>query len=343
MLIHEFDFELPPELIAQHPPARRGDSRLLCLDPNKGCWQDKLFVDLLEQVGANDLLVFNDTRVIKARLFAQKQSGGHVELLVERLVDASMAIAHIKASHAPRPGSVLSLEEGGRVTVIEKRDDLYLVAFEGPVLEVLEKWGHVPLPPYIKRSDREQDSERYQTVYARHPGAVAAPTAGLHFDEKMLQRLSAKGVGIAYVTLHVGAGTFSPVRVNDVSRHKMHSEWYDMPRETVEAIASHQAAGGRVLAVGTTALRALEGAMSKGRLLAGSGETDIFITPGYRFQVVDRLITNFHLPCSTLFMLVCAFAGVDRVRRAYAHAVSERYRFFSYGDAMLIERLRAAE
>ncbi|MBU6459870.1 MAG: tRNA preQ1(34) S-adenosylmethionine ribosyltransferase-isomerase QueA [Proteobacteria bacterium] len=343
MRLQDFDFELPTELIAQYPPDRRGDSRLLYLDSRNGSWEDRRFTDLLSYIGPDDLLVFNDTRVIKARLYAHKKSGGRAELLIERLLGKTKAIAYIKASHAPGIGSTLTVEGGEKLAVIGRQNELYQVEFASDVLDVLEKWGHVPLPPYIKRPDIDEDSERYQTVYARSPGAVAAPTAGLHFDENMLKRIESRGAKIAYVTLHVGAGTFSPLRSEDILSHKMHSEWYEVSQATAEMINAHRSAGGCVLAVGTTSLRALEGSSKQGVLLAGTGETDLFITPGYCFQVVDRLMTNFHLPRSTLFMLVSAFSGTDLVRRAYAHAVSERYRFFSYGDAMLLERSGAVK
>ena len=336
----DFDYFLPAELIAQHPARERSASRLLCLDGRTGALSDRLFRELPDFVGTGDIMVFNDTRVIKARLAGHKESGGQVEVLVERVLDAHRALAHVRASKAPKAGTILRLAGGVVAEVIGRSDDLFELRFGGdaPVFELLERHGQVPLPPYITHAPQSDDEARYQTVYARHPGAVAAPTAGLHFDAAMLDALKSKGAAIAYVTLHVGAGTFQPLRDDDISRHVMHSEWYHVSAETVGAIRSAQARGGRVIAVGTTCLRTLEAAGQGGELLAGSGETKLFITPGYRFRSVDRLITNFHLPKSTLLMLVSAFAGTENIRRAYAHAIASRYRFFSYGDAMLLER-----
>jgi S-adenosylmethionine:tRNA ribosyltransferase-isomerase len=340
MRLDQFDFDLPPELIAQRPTERRGQSRLLHLDGVDGAVRDHSFDDLPELVRAGDLLVFNDTRVIKARLFGEKSTGGKVELLVERVLDARHALAMLRASHAPRPGAVLQVAAVAEARVIERRGEFFLLEFAGDlsVHELLERFGSLPLPPYIARRPSVEDEARYQTVYAEAPGAVAAPTAGLHFDQDLMNRLRARGVELAFLTLHVGAGTFQPVRVADIEEHRMHSERYQLPEATVNAIERARAQGGRVTAVGTTALRALESAGGGGPLRAGSAETDIFIRPGFVFQVVDRLITNFHLPRSTLLMLVCAFAGMDNTLRAYRHAVERRYRFFSYGDAMLIER-----
>jgi S-adenosylmethionine:tRNA ribosyltransferase-isomerase len=340
MRIEDFDFFLPPELIAQFPAPERTQSRMLYLDGARGLLRDGQFRDLPGHLRPGDVLVFNDTRVIKARLFGVKDSGGRVEALVERVLDDHQVLAFIRASHGPRPGSGLTLAEDIRVTVLERQGDLYRLRFEGerPVLDLLERYGRLPLPPYIAHAPGQLDEARYQTVYARHPGAVAAPTAGLHFDQAMLAQLEAGGVRIAYVTLHVGAGTFQPVRVENIAEHRMHSEWYHVPQETVDAIRQAKAAGGRIMAVGTTSLRALEAAAADGELQAGYGETNIFIIPGYRFRVVERLLTNFHLPRSTLLMLVSAFGGMENIRRAYRHAVEGRYRFFSYGDAMLIER-----
>ena len=337
MRVADFDFDLPPDLIAQFPPTVRGGSRLLHVDA-AGALADREFRDLPQLLRADDLLVMNDTRVIKARLFGQKDSGGRVELLVERVTDEHEALAFIRASHAPKPGSTIRLADDVVVDVLERKDDLTRLRFPRPVLEVLEALGRLPLPPYIEHVPTADDEARYQTVYANEPGAVAAPTAGLHFDDAMLDALQAAGIRTARVTLHVGAGTFQPVRVDDVAEHRMHSERYTIPQATVDAIAETRARGGRVVAVGTTSLRALEAAAQAGKLHAGSGETDIFITPGYRFKVVDALVTNFHLPKSTLLMLVSAFAGVDAIRAAYAHAIRERYRFFSYGDAMFLEK-----
>ncbi len=339
MRLADFDYALPPELVAQHPAPERAASRLLHLDGASGRMRDLAFRDLPDLVAPGDVLVFNDTRVIKARLHGRKDTGGEVEILVERILDASRALAHVRASKTPKAGRQIVLARGGVVEVLGREGELFELLFlDGPVLDVLEAWGEVPLPPYIAHPAAADDESRYQTVYARVPGAVAAPTAGLHFDPAMLDALRARGAALATLTLHVGAGTFQPVRGEDVSTHVMHSEWYSIPEATVAAIATARAKGGRVLAVGTTSLRALESAAAGGELAPGSAETRLFIVPGYRFRVVDRLLTNFHLPRSTLLMLVSAFAGLDPIRCAYAHAIAERYRFFSYGDAMLIER-----
>ena len=340
MRTSDFDFDLPEALIAQFPATERTASRLLCLDGNSGQLRDAAFADLPQLLQPGDLLVFNDTRVIKARLLGWKDSGGKVEVLVERVLDAHRALAHVRASKSPKPGTRLRLADAIDVEVLGRQDDLFELRFldETPLFELLERHGSLPLPPYITHTPDTVDDERYQTVYARQPGAVAAPTAGLHFDQALLQRLQEMGVQTAFVTLHVGAGTFQPVRVEDPSEHIMHSEWYDMPQATVDLIHTTRQRGGKVTAVGTTALRALESAARSGELVAGSGDTDIFITPGYRFRVVERLLTNFHLPRTTLIMLVSAFAGVENIRLAYRHAIAQQYRFFSYGDAMLIER-----
>jgi S-adenosylmethionine:tRNA ribosyltransferase-isomerase len=337
MQVADFDFDLPDELIAQFPPAVRGGSRLLHVKTS-GSLSDRWFSELPSLLRPDDLLVMNDTRVIKARLHGQKDSGGKVELLVERVLDESDALAFIRASHAPKPGSRIHLAEGLIVDVLARQDDLTRLRFPRPVLDVLDRQGQLPLPPYIAHTPTADDEARYQTVYANEPGAVAAPTAGLHFNDAMLDTLREQGIRTARVTLHVGAGTFQPVRVDSIADHRMHSERYTIPQATVDAILETRARGGRVVAVGTTSLRALEAAAQSGKLIAGSNETDIFITPGYRFRVVDALITNFHLPRSTLLMLVSAFAGMDTIRATYAHAIRERYRFFSYGDAMLLER-----
>lgn len=341
MRVADFDFDLPAELIAQHPPPRRSDSRLLCLDPRLPQPVDRQFIQLPDLLDAQDVLVFNNTKVIKARLFGVKDSGGKIEVLVERILSDCRVLAHLRASHAPKPGSTLYFADGRlTATVIERHNGLYVLALDHPdgALAALDQYGAIPLPPYIEREPDAADADRYQTVYARHPGAVAAPTAGLHFDDAMLERLAAQGNRIAYVTLHVGAGTFQPVRADRLADHHMHFERYEIPAATVQAIEMARRHGGRVVAVGTTSLRALEAAAQTGRLEAGCGDTDLFITPGYPFRVVDRLITNFHLPKSTLLMLVSAFAGHAAVMAAYRHAVAERYRFFSYGDAMLIDR-----
>lgn len=339
MKTSDFDFHLPQELIAQFPPEKRCASRLLHVDLECRL-DDRMFSDLPTLVQAGDVMVFNDTRVIKARLFGTKETGGQVEVMLERVVDERQAMVQMRASHAPKPGSFIRVTHDSGLRVIEREGDLYRVALESelPLLAWLDKHGSLPLPPYIGRTPSAEDEARYQTVYARKPGAVAAPTAGLHFDEAVLADLRARGVEIAYVTLHVGAGTFQPVRVEDVREHHMHSEWYHVPPETVAAIVAARARGARVMAVGTTSLRALESAAREGVLQAGYGDTNLFILPGYHFQVVDRLLTNFHLPKSTLFMLVCAFGGMVNLKLAYRHAVENGYRFFSYGDAMLIER-----
>lgn len=343
MLRTDFHFDLPPELIAQHPPAQRGASRLLVLDGPSGALTDAAFADLPRWLRAGDLLVFNDTRVIPARLFGAKDSGGRVEALVERLLDAHRVLAHVRASKAPRPGSGIVFEGGLRATVRQRHEDLFELAFEDPrpVLELLDAHGHVPLPPYIDRPDAAGDAERYQTVYARSPGAVAAPTAGLHFTGALLEQFAAAGVERTFVTLHVGAGTFQPVRAERIADHRMHAEHVEVGPEVVAAVAATRARGGRVVAVGTTAVRSLEAAAAAGELAPFSGDTRIFITPGYRFRVVDALVTNFHLPESTLLMLVSAFAGHASVLAAYRHAVAARYRFFSYGDAMFLTRAPA--
>ena len=338
MRVSDFDYELPPELIAQHPALDRAASRLLHVD-GRGAFVDLHFRDVVALIAPDDLLVVNDTRVIKARLHGRKDSGGEVEVLVERVLDAHRVLAMARASKTLRAGRFVEFGGGVRAEVLGRQQEFFELRFEGGVLDILAAHGEVPLPPYIEHPPEAEDEMRYQTVYARVPGAVAAPTAGLHFDEPLLEALAAKGVARASVTLHVGAGTFQPPRVEDVAEHVMHSEWYSIPEATVAAVAKARAAGGRVIAVGTTALRALESAAAEGELRAGSGETRLFVVPGYRFRVVDRLITNFHLPRSTLLMLVSAFAGPDRIRRAYRHAVAHRYRFFSYGDAMLLEKM----
>jgi len=350
LTLEDFDYSLPGDLIAQFPAPERGGSRLLRL--SGAGLSDHRFAELPQFLRPGDALVFNDTRVIKARLYGVKASGGKIEALVERITGVREALVQLRASHPPRPGSRLCFDAAIEAEVLERRGDLYLLRFAGTagVLELLERHGHLPLPPYITHADSEEDQARYQTVYAQHPGAVAAPTAGLHFDEPMLARLRAMGVRLAWLTLHVGAGTFQPVRVSNLAEHKMHSEYYDIPPATVQAVAGARAAGRAVIAVGTTSLRALESAARAGALRngtdgdfsAGAGETDLFITPGYRFRVVDRLITNFHLPRSTLLMLVAAFAGMQEIRAAYQHAIAQRYRFFSYGDATLIDRIERA-
>jgi S-adenosylmethionine:tRNA ribosyltransferase-isomerase len=335
----DFDFELPPQLIAQHPAPERSASRLL--DGRGRTPVDRVFRDLPGLLRAGDLLVFNDTRVIKARLFGEKPSGGAVQALVERVLPGFEVLAHLRASKSPKAGSVLRFAGAFDAEVLGRAgpdEALFHLRFPSEPLALLQAHGHVPLPPYITHEDAPEDEARYQTVFAARPGAVAAPTAALHFDEALLQALQQRGVGRSALTLHVGAGTFQPVRSENLAEHRMHAEWYEVGAATVQAIEATRAAGGRIVAVGTTTLRALESAARGGRLRAGAAETDIFITPGFEFRVVDQLITNFHLPKSTLMMLVSAFAGYEQVRALYRHAIEARYRFFSYGDAMLLSR-----
>jgi len=338
MRVADFQFELPDELVARYPLAQRSASRLLVLDGPSGALAHRQFTDLLDYVAAGDLLVFNNTKVIAARLFAQKETGGKVEILVERVLDEHRVLAHVRASKAPKPGTRLLLDENTAVIMLGRQDSLFELEFEQPVLPVLDRLGHMPLPPYIARADELADRERYQTVYGEHLGAVAAPTAGLHFDEAMLQQLADKGAQTAFVTLHVGAGTFQPVRVEHIEEHHMHHEWLSVGQDVVDAVAACKARGGRLIAVGTTSVRALETAAQTGQLQPFCGDTNIFIYPGRPIHVVDTLVTNFHLPESTLLMLVSAFAGYGATMAAYRAAVAERYRFFSYGDAMLITR-----
>ncbi|WP_211460759.1 tRNA preQ1(34) S-adenosylmethionine ribosyltransferase-isomerase QueA [Collimonas silvisoli] len=332
--LSDYDFELPPELIAQTPLPQRSASRLLHIDGEQ--FIDRQFADIVDLLNPGDLLVFNDTRVLKARFFGIKETGGKVEVLVERVVDNRTVHAQVRASKSPPAGARIRLAEAFDVVVGERVGEFYTLQFPADVFELIDAHGRLPLPPYIEHDADAFDETRYQTVYAKHAGAVAAPTAGLHFDQALLERLQQKGIGFAYVTLHVGAGTFQPVRSENLAEHKMHSEWYTIADATVEAVRATKAGGGKVVAVGTTSLRALESASQTGVLQAGSADTTLFITPGYSFKTVDRLITNFHLPKSTLLMLVSAFAGYDCIRAAYAHAIAQRYRFFSYGDAMLL-------
>src|SRR6059036_883475 len=338
--IDDFDYELPPELIAQHPSETRSGSRLLCVAA--ASIADRRFPDLQQMLAPGDLLVFNNTKVIKARLFGHKETGGHIEVLIERVLSEHEALAQIHAGRPAKPGSTLRLAGGLDVRVLGRVEEFYHLRFpeSGTVLELLERHGSMPLPPYIARAPRGEDERRYQTVYARSAGAVAAPTAGLHFDEPLLAALAERGVESAYVTLHVGAGTFQPVRVKNLAKHRMHGERYAIPQATAVAIGETRKRGGSIVAVGTTTVRCLEAsAAAHGAPAAGLAETDLFITPGFEFRVVDRLITNFHLPRSTLLVLVSAFAGIDRVRRAYGHAIERRYRFYSYGDAMLLDKI----
>ncbi|MGI2261482.1 tRNA preQ1(34) S-adenosylmethionine ribosyltransferase-isomerase QueA [Shewanella sp. GXUN23E] len=342
MRVSDFTFDLPDELIARYPMAERTASRLLTLNGETGALADRQFIDLLEMINPGDLMVFNNTRVIPARLFGQKATGGKLEILVERMLDDKRILAHVRSSKSPKEGAMINLDGGFEMTMLARHDALFELELQSEltILEVLEAVGHMPLPPYIDRPDEDADKERYQTVYNQNPGAVAAPTAGLHFDDGMLETLKAKGVNMAFVTLHVGAGTFQPVRVDNILEHKMHSEWANVPADVVELIKATKAAGKRVIAVGTTSVRSLESAAraSKGELEPFSGDTDIFIYPGYAFKVVDAMVTNFHLPESTLIMLVSAFAGFDHVINAYSHAVAQKYRFFSYGDAMFVTK-----
>lgn len=345
MDVKDFTFELPDELIARYPQPDRSASRMLRLDGATGAVEHSQFKAIVNELEAGDLLVFNDTRVIPARLLGEKVSGGKVEVLVERLLDDERVLAHVRSNRAPKPGAKFLLENAVEVEMLGREGALFELKFltQAPVLEVLETYGHMPLPPYIDRPDEASDRERYQTVYNKKPGAVAAPTAGLHFDDAILAALKDKGVQFAYVTLHVGAGTFQPVRVDNIEEHHMHSEYAEVPQETVDAILATKAAGKRVVAVGTTSVRSLESAaqaaLKNGQELAPFfSDTDIFIYPGYEFQVIDAMVTNFHLPESTLIMLISAFAGRQQVLAAYQEAINERYRFFSYGDAMFVTR-----
>lgn len=333
----DFKYLLPEALIAQKPLAERDGSRLLCMDRNTSVIIDRQFSNFIDLINERDVLVFNDTKVIPARLFGNKQSGGKVEILIERILDDYHAIAHVKASKSPKPGTLIKLDKGFQCLVQGRVDDLFLLEFDDfKVLELLDQIGHIPLPPYITRADDESDLTRYQTVFAKESGAVAAPTAGLHFDLAMMNKIKAKGAQIVFVTLHVGSGTFQPVRVEDLSDHIMHKEFFAVNQETVDAVKLARARGGRVVAIGTTAVRALESASKSGVLVAGFGDTDLFITPGYQFNSVDAILTNFHLPESTLLMLVSAFAGYQSIMGAYNHAIDHSYRFFSYGDAMFL-------
>lgn len=341
MQVKDFHFDLPDELIARYPLDKRSDSRLLCVDGDSGAQQHRRFYEVLDLLEPGDLVVFNNTRVIPARMFGQKASGGKIEVLVERLIDERSALAHIRSSRSPKPGAELTLDGGLKATMVARHDDLFELQFdlaEGNLIEALEQFGHMPLPPYMKREDELSDRERYQTVYNAKPGAVAAPTAGLHFDDALLEKLEQKGVNRAFVTLHVGAGTFRPVKVDNILDHKMHAEYIEVSEEVCEMVRQTKARGNRVVAVGTTSVRCLETASRDGEIKPFFGDTDIFIFPGYQFRTVDVLITNFHLPESTLLMLVSAFAGYEHMMAAYQTAVAEKYRFFSYGDAMFLSR-----
>lgn len=338
MRVADFSFELPDSLIARHPLAERHGSRLLVLDGPSGALDHRQFIDLPGYLRPGDLMVFNNTRVIPARVFGQKASGGKLEILVERVLDSHSVLAHVRSSKSPKPGSMIMIDGGGEAEMVVRHDALFELRFSEEVLPLLDRVGHMPLPPYIDRPDEGADRERYQTVYAERSGAVAAPTAGLHFDQPLLDLLKAKGVESAFVTLHVGAGTFQPVRVEKLEDHHMHKEWLEVSQAVVDAVQACKARGGRVVAVGTTSVRSLESAARDGELKPFSGDTDIFIFPGRPFHVVDALVTNFHLPESTLLMLVSAFAGYPQTIAAYQAAVANQYRFFSYGDAMFITR-----
>lgn len=334
----DFNYNLPEALIAQKPLSERTASRLLHLNRNTGELIDKKFSDLLDLISPRDLLVFNDTRVIPARLFGKKETGGKIEILIERVLNEHEALAHIRASKSPKIGAQILLENDYIVKMQGREEDLFHLHFdsEKTLLEILAEIGHIPLPPYIERADDENDFTRYQTVFGKNAGAVAAPTAGLHFDEEMIEKIKRNGIQTTFVTLHVGSGTFQPVRVEDLSQHIMHKEFFSVSQETVEAVEKTRQRGGRVIAIGTTAVRALESASCSGHLQASFGDTDLFITPSYEFKSVDAMLTNFHLPESTLLMLVSAFSSYEFVMKAYQHAVAQKYRFFSYGDAMWI-------
>ncbi|HEX5055192.1 MAG TPA: tRNA preQ1(34) S-adenosylmethionine ribosyltransferase-isomerase QueA [Gammaproteobacteria bacterium] len=339
MLTRDFDYELPPELVAQHPLPQRSASRLLYIPAqDTELFEDKIFSELPSLLRAGDLLVFNDSRVFPARLYGRKTSGGQIEILIERLLGTHRALAHIRASKSPKPGSRLILPEEVQAEVLARRDDLFELEFHcmEPLLSYLQRAGQIPLPPYIARVPDAADHDRYQTVFARAPGAVAAPTAGLHFEQPLFDALKKRGIDWVYVTLHVGAGTFRPVRAEKIQEHRMHSEYVEVSADVCQRIKETAARGGRVVAVGTTVVRSLEAAAADGELKPFTGETRLFITPGYRFRTIDMLITNFHLPRSSLLMLVSAFGGYERIMQAYRHAVRLRYRFFSYGDAMLL-------
>ena len=340
MLIEEFDFDLPQHLIAQAPLQERDSSRLLVLNKNTKLFSDKKFVDFVDLLNPNDLLIFNDTRVIKARLFGKKITGGKVEIMIERILDNHHALAHLKTSKKIFDGTIFEVNEDVSVKVVRKENDLFYIKFNSNLssYDILEKYGHIPLPPYIERSADKSDENRYQTIYAKESGAVAAPTAGLHFTNEIFKALNDKKIKYTFLTLHVGAGTFQPVRENDLDRHQMHSESFNVPDKTIQMIDDAKSKNGRIIAIGTTVLRALESKFSEETIQSGFKETSIFIKPGYTFKIVDALLTNFHLPKSTLFILVSAFSGSDTMKKLYQHAIKNEYRFFSYGDATFIER-----
>ena len=334
----DFNYHLPEHLIAQKPLDDRVASRLLCMDKSTGVLTDKMFVDFVDMINENDLVVLNDTKVIPARLYGKKQTGGKVEILIERVLDEHHAVAHIRSSKSPKAGAIIELDNDFECEVTGREEDLFCLEFkaEKTILDLLDQIGHIPLPPYITREDDAEDYTRYQTVFAKQAGAVAAPTAGLHFDQATIDKLGQKGVAKTFITLHVGSGTFQPVRVDNLTDHIMHKEYYSVSQKTVDAIQQTRKKGGRIIAIGTTAVRALESASTTGHTKAGFGDTDLFITPGYSFKSVDAMLTNFHLPESTLLMLISAFAGYDHVMQAYQHAIKQSYRFFSYGDAMFL-------
>lgn len=345
MNVSDFDFKLPDELIAHYPMPERTQSRLLVVNPkaeNVAEFEHKTFADVESLINSGDVLVFNDTKVVPARLFAQKETGGKIEILFERALDEFTFLAHVRSSKSPKAGSMLIVENGPKLSMKGRQDALFILETTNslPVFELLEIYGHIPLPPYIERQDESLDASRYQTVYAQKPGAAAAPTAGLHFDDALLERLKAKGVKTAFVTLHVGAGTFQPVKVDNIHDHVMHSEWIDVNDETASLINKAKEQGGSVICVGTTSVRSLETASQSGELKAFQGDTSIFIYPGYKFKSVDALITNFHLPKSTLLMLVSALSGKENILSAYNQAIEQKYRFFSYGDAMFLNPLK---
>ena len=340
MLIEEFDFDLPHHLIAQAPLQKRDSSRLLVLNKNTKLFSDKKFVDFVDLLNTNDLLIFNDTRVIKARLFGKKLTGGKVEIMIERILNNHHALAHLKTSKKIFDGTIFEVNEDVSVKVVRKENDLFYIEFDSNLssYDILEKYGHIPLPPYIERSADKSDENRYQTIYAKESGAVAAPTAGLHFTDEIFKALNDKKIKYTFLTLHVGAGTFQPVRENDLDHHQMHSESFNVPDKTIQMIDDAKSKNGRIIAIGTTVLRALESKFSEETIQSGFKETSIFIKPGYTFKIVDALLTNFHLPKSTLFILVSAFSGSDTMKKLYQHAIKNEYRFFSYGDATFIER-----
>ena len=340
MLIEEFDFDLPHHLIAQAPLQKRDSSRLLVLNKNTKSFSDKKFVDFVDLLNTNDLLIFNDTRVIKARLFGKKITGGKVEIMIERILNNHHALAHLKTSKKIFDGTIFEVNEDVSVKVVRKENDLFYIEFDSNLssYDILEKYGHIPLPPYIERSADKSDENRYQTIYAKESGAVAAPTAGLHFTDEIFKALNDKKIKYTFLTLHVGAGTFQPVRENDLDHHQMHSESFNVPDKTIQMIDDAKSKNGRIIAIGTTVLRALESKFSEETIQSGFKETSIFIKPGYTFKIVDALLTNFHLPKSTLFILVSAFSGSDTMKKLYQHAIKNEYRFFSYGDATFIER-----